>query len=300
LLTHPILSNAKILAMTTRYVYGPVQSWRSGTSLGIDPIGKISTCSFNCAYCQLGIIQNISQEIRTYVPTSNLLSDLTELELAASFRYEDLDVITFAGSGEPTLAANLQEMILAIRELYAKRSKRVPISILTNATMLKQVSVRQAVLMADLISLKLDAPTDAVLNSVNQPANGITMESIIEGIKLLSDDCKRLAELAPTLQLQIMFLPKFLKDSQYLAQMIALIKELAVYKIQINTPTRAKPISKAGEYWIDSRGNHYGDKSPDYIELRELPVITQSEAIALERQLQTAIPELQIINVYKH
>ncbi|MGK7944070.1 MAG: radical SAM protein, partial [Microcystaceae cyanobacterium] len=35
-------------------VYGPVTSWRYGRSLGIDPIGSLSTCSFNCVYCQLG------------------------------------------------------------------------------------------------------------------------------------------------------------------------------------------------------------------------------------------------------
>ncbi len=48
-----------VFSMTARQdyfcsVYGPVASWRFGSSLGIDPIGLVSTCSFNCAYCQLG------------------------------------------------------------------------------------------------------------------------------------------------------------------------------------------------------------------------------------------------------
>ncbi|MEK6624776.1 MAG: radical SAM protein, partial [Bdellovibrionota bacterium] len=36
----------------TQTVYGPVKSWRFGQSLGIDPIFHVSTCSFNCIYCQ--------------------------------------------------------------------------------------------------------------------------------------------------------------------------------------------------------------------------------------------------------
>ncbi|WP_190770086.1 hypothetical protein [Leptolyngbya sp. FACHB-16] len=38
-------------------VYGPVKSWRYGTSLGIDPIGPVSTCLFDCVYGQLGEIE---------------------------------------------------------------------------------------------------------------------------------------------------------------------------------------------------------------------------------------------------
>lgn len=283
-----------------RYVYGPVHSWRSGTSLGIDPIGEISTCSFNCAYCQLGKIQNISQEIKTYVETDLILQNLQELETQGNFIYEDLDVITFAGSGEPTLAANLGEIILGIKSLYSNRSKQVPISILTNATMLNHTSVREALLYADLISIKLDAPNDKVLRSINQPADGITIQRIVSGIRLLQSS---LRESSPILQLQIMFMPKFIKDQEYLDQMIALIQDLGIKRIQINTPSRPKPISKTGEYWIDTRGNHYGPEEqiikPEYIEFTQLPVISQEEAFMIEDKLSTAIPELQIVNVYK-
>ena len=292
--------------MTTRYVYGPVHSWCSGTSLGIDPIGSTSTCSFNCAYCQLGKIQNITQEIKEYVRTADVIRDLRELETAGQFNYENLDVITFAGSGEPTLAANLGEMILEIRKLYAGRSKRVPISILTNATMLEHQSVRDALLQADLISLKLDAANDEVLRSINQPASGITLQCIVSGIKLLQKSCVIASEAKQSnsrLQLQIMFMPKFIKDTQYLNEMIALIKDLGMRYIQINTPTRAKPLSKTGEYWLDTRGNHYGPGSkvvkPEFIEFTELPVISEADAYMLEDKLLAAVPELEIVNVYK-
>ncbi|MBT6843364.1 MAG: radical SAM protein [Candidatus Melainabacteria bacterium] len=286
------------------YVYGPVRSWRSGTSLGIDPIGSTSTCSFSCAYCQLGKIQQVTTEVKVYVPTEQVIEDLRALEAGGGFVYEDLDVITFAGSGEPTLAENLAQMIDAIRELYADRKKQVPISILTNATMLNDPIVRERALHADLISLKLDAPNDEVLRSVNQPAEGVTVATIVSGIKMLALDCQA----DTTLQLQIMIMPKWLEKDEYLAEMAAVIKELGINKLQINTPTRAKPVSTTGDYWIDTRGNHYGpgeseDIKPDFIEFTELPVITKEQAFALEARLRElladTLPGLEIVNVYK-
>ncbi len=291
-------------ALRNHYVYGPVHSWRSGTSLGIDPIGEHSTCSFNCVYCQLGKIQTVTQEIKDYVPTKYVIEDLRELEKQGQFNYEDLDVITFAGSGEPTIAKNLGEMILAIKDLYKDRLKSVPISILTNATMLNDAEVRKRVLEADLISLKLDAPNDEILQAVNQPAAGVTMESIVSGIKQLKQECRQ----ATVLQLQMMFMPKFINQDGYIEAMANLIKELGINKLQINTPTREKPISKTGEYWIDTRGNHYSEEQaghikPEFIEFKHLPVITKEEAFMIEDRLREllrdAMPELEIVNVYK-
>lgn len=287
-----------------RYIYGPVHSWRSGTSLGVDILGNVSTCSFNCVYCQLGKIQKITTEIKEYVSTEKIIQDLIEMEAAREFNYEDLDVITFAGSGEPTLAKNLAEAITAIRKLYQAREKQVPISILSNATMLNDPEVRARVALADLVSLKLDAVNDEVLKLINQPAEGVTMRTIIDGIKTLRkeiDDPNKL-------QLQIMLMPKFVHDVNYLNDLASLIAETQVPKIQINTPTRPKPVSKTGEYWIETRGNHYGpnetqDVKPEFIEFKELPVISKEEAFMVEDALRKAlagkVSGLEIVNVYK-
>ena len=292
-----------------KYVYGPVRSWRSGTSLGIDPIGDISTCSFNCVYCQLGKIQKITTESKIYVPTEFILEDLKELEQKGEFKYEDLDVITFAGSGEPTLAKNLAEIITGIKNLYADQKRVVPISVLTNATTLMNPPARAGLLTADQISLKLDAYDDEILKKTNQPADGITMDTIINGIKLVVADSKALTKPAPKLQLQIMLMPKILEqEKNYTKKLADLILELNINNLQLNTPSRPKPISKSGEYWIDTRGNHYAPSSPseqvpDYIEFRELPIITKEQAFMIEDELnyylKPLMPNLKIINIFK-
>jgi wyosine [tRNA(Phe)-imidazoG37] synthetase (radical SAM superfamily) len=281
-----------------RFIYGPVKSWRSGTSLGVDPIGEISTCSFNCSYCQLGKMQNHIYKVETYVPTEKIINDFKELQKEGRFNLDELDVITFAGSGEPTLAENLGEIIDELKKLTT-----VPISILTNATTLSEKQVRDSVLKAGLVSLKLDAPDDNYLKSINQAVDSISVDSIVNGIKLLKDDMRHRNDV-PKLQIQIMFLEKFAKDKAYIEKLCALINELEIYNIQINTPSRPKPVSKTGDYWIETRGNHYsGDEAPvtpDFIEFRELPVIDQDTAFAIEKEMRDLLnKEAHIINVYK-
>ena len=111
-------------------VYGPVKSWRYGRSLGIDPIGKISTCSFNCVYCQLGEIEQKISDRSVYVSTTEILLNLQK------FAPWDVDIITLSGSGEPTLALNLKEILQETKNLTNK-----PILVLTNGTTLTNPEV---------------------------------------------------------------------------------------------------------------------------------------------------------------
>ncbi len=283
------------------YIYGPVVSWRTGTSLGIDPIGPESTCSFNCSYCQLGKIQNITRERKVYVPTEDIMKDLDSAYQQNDFNVNDLDVITFAGSGEPTLAANLGEIAVEIKKWLNEKNLKIPLSILTNATTLNDKNVISALNYFDLISLKLDAVDEISLKSINQAEASLSIEGIKSGIKNLKSVS------GSNLQLQIMFLPKFAKDESYLLKMAETIAELGIRKIQINTPNRAKPKS-GSEYWLETRGNHYSEASKADIdeskrEYIELPVISKEDAFYIEEFLQSRVKdkigELAVINVYK-
>src|SRR5438445_7291041 len=82
-------------------IYGPVESWRVGKSLGVDLLLQTSICSFNCIYCQLGDIQQKTIERQIYVSTEQVARDLRQSH------WEEADIITLSGNGEPTLALNL-------------------------------------------------------------------------------------------------------------------------------------------------------------------------------------------------
>ena len=214
-------------------VYGPVQSWRFGKSLGIDPIGQPTTCSFNCAYCQLGEIQRHTVERQVFIPTEQIHQELADLDPSIP-----IDVVTLSGSGEPTLALNLGEIITAI-----KRQIDRPVVVLTNSTLLGDPAVRAALQRADQVVAKLDAIADAQLQRVNRPAPGIDVATLLQGI------CTFSAEYRGQLALQTMLLQPWSEAQQttYIEQLQA----IRPAEVQLNVPSRPRVMARQ----LEARGN---------------------------------------------
>lgn len=251
-------------------VYGPVTSWRVGQSLGIDLLLQTSTCSFNCIYCQLGHIQLKTIERQIYVETDQLERDFKESA------WQHADIVTLSGSGEPTLALNLAEVIHFIQEYSHK-----PVMVLTNGTTLNDPSVRRDLLKADTVAVKLDAPNDEILQRMNRPVAGVTLDGIIQGAKAFRK------EYTGKLCLQCMFMPGNLAHAEGIAE---LAKVIQPDEIQLNTPKRAYPL----EWDLDSRGNH-GERD---IPTRTLRVVSEEEALELQDTFQR-VTNCPIISVYR-
>jgi wyosine [tRNA(Phe)-imidazoG37] synthetase (radical SAM superfamily) len=251
-------------------VYGPVHSWRVGLSLGVDLLLETSTCSFNCIYCQLGDIQLKTAERKIYVSTAQVEHDLRRS------RWEEADIVTLSGSGEPTLAANLGEVIHMIKEYTHK-----PVMVLTNATLLNDPAVIRDLQEADQVACKLDAATEAGLKQMNRPVPGVTLEGIVSGIKNLR------ANYAGKLALQCMFMPTNHREVEALAD---LINAIGPDEVQLNTPKRAYPL----EWHLDSRGNH-GEKA---YPTRELRVVDPPQAEEIEALLREKT-EAPILSIYR-
>lgn len=249
-------------------VYGPVISWRYGRSLGIDPIGQISTCSFNCVYCQLGEIEVISRDRRLFVPTEQIMADLQ------AFHPWDVDIITLSGSGEPTLALNLGEILAQVKTLTGK-----PTLVLTNATLLDDAQVRQELSQADQVSAKLDGISQDLMRRINRPDRGIKLETLIQGIETFQ------REFSGELSLQTMVLSPWSEDIK--RQYIDLVKRLQPKEIQLNTPTRPKPLKRE----LEGRGNHPGNTLPSYpVQILKCVSPEVLRVLAQELTEQTQIP----------
>jgi wyosine [tRNA(Phe)-imidazoG37] synthetase (radical SAM superfamily) len=206
-------------ATLTSVIYGPVPSWRLGRSLGVDMVSQPEkTCSFDCAYCQLGPTRCHTAERREFVPLARLAKELEELPAL------DLDYVTFSGTAEPTLASNLGE---AIDEV--KRRMQAPAAVLTNSSLMWRPEVRAALSRADKVVAKLDAPTEELLRAVSRPVEGITLQKILTGIRTLRDEYRG------CLALQMMFF----RANQDQAEALALLaREIAPDEIEVNTPLR--------------------------------------------------------------
>ncbi|MBI3590027.1 MAG: radical SAM protein [Candidatus Melainabacteria bacterium] len=255
-------------------IYGPVHSWRLGKSLGIDLIMDPSTCSFNCTYCQLGFIQKITTERKVFVQTKKVLDDFR------ASNWQSADVITFSGSGEPTLAKNIGEVITKIKKITNK-----PIGILTNATLFNDPSVRAAVAGASVISVKLDAPDDKTLQAINRPASGINLNLILSGVQKLKK------EFHGKLQIQTMFMPQ---NKNQIKELAKLLNEIKPDEVALNTPTRPYPSG-----WdIITRGAHGEDAKKIKFETKPLKQLTPEEAKEIEYKLKESTG-LNILSVYK-
>jgi wyosine [tRNA(Phe)-imidazoG37] synthetase (radical SAM superfamily) len=253
-------------------IYGPVKSWRVGASLGVDLLLNSSICSFNCVYCQLGDIQVKTAERQVFVPTAKVERDL---RLSA---WEQADVITFSGNGEPTLALNLGECLQMVAAYTGK-----PTMVLTNATLLNDPQVRADLAHADHVACKLDAATEAVLTRMNRPVAGINLEQIVTGIEALR------AGYTGKLSVQCMFMPTNLADAEALA---SLLQRLQPDEVQLNTPKRPYPLS----WVVESRGNH-GDP---LVESRHLRTLSEPEADAIEALLTEALgPNVLLRSIYQ-
>ena len=155
-------------------VFGPIPSRRLGRSLGINNIPP-KTCSYSCVYCQVGKTTNMTTERQTfYKPEDVLKSVKTKVDEAIS-RKEQVDYLTFVSDGEPTLDLNLG------REISLLKRIGVPIAVLTNASLIWRDDVKEDLLKADLVSLKVDAVSEDLWRQMNKPHKDIEIDAALEG-----------------------------------------------------------------------------------------------------------------------
>jgi wyosine [tRNA(Phe)-imidazoG37] synthetase (radical SAM superfamily) len=205
-----------------RYIFGPVPSRRLGISLGLDII-PFKTCSLDCLYCECGPTTRKTIERQSFFPKEQLLAELR----STLPHIPHLDYITFSGSGEPTLSADLGWFIGEIKKL-----SRVPLAVLTNGTMMHLETVRRDVRMADVILPSLDAATPAAFAGINQPHAGLDLEQIIAGLAALRGEFKG------KIWLEV-FIVKGSNDRESeIAALGAAIRRIRPDKVQLNTLDR--------------------------------------------------------------
>jgi len=202
-------------------VYGPVSSWRLGRLIGIDPIcNEKKLCSFNCTYCQFGSATP-TVERGTFVTANHLTKDL------GPFQEVGADVFTFSGTGEPTLAKNLNRYITLLRSF-----RPLPLAILTNASFLGEEDVAQALSKVDLVVAKLDAPNQKLFDIINRPHESIRLGHILGEMKAFRESFKG------KFALQCMFVDANKRHAKDIAR---LAKQFEPDEVQLNTPLRPSP-----------------------------------------------------------
>ena len=162
-------------------VFGPIKSRRLGVSLGVNLLpddGKV--CSFNCLYCECGLNED-RKSISAQLPTlDQVIEALDQRLLTMRNNGDGLDVITFAGNGEPTIHPDFLPIIKQTLALRDKYYPEVKVSVLANSVHLDRPAVVQALKMIDNTILKLDSALNDTFQIINQPNRKMTVSDIIQ------------------------------------------------------------------------------------------------------------------------
>ncbi len=156
-------------------VYGPVPSRRLGRSLGVNNIPPKS-CSYSCAYCQLGGTENLQTERREFYSPEKLFAAVEKRVKELKQREEHLDYLAFVPDGESTLDINLG------KEIDLLKTTGVKVAVITNASLICSNEIREELKKADWVCLKVDAVTPKIWKTINSPGKGLELDAILDGI----------------------------------------------------------------------------------------------------------------------
>lgn len=169
-------------------VFGPIFSRRLGSSLGINLLpekGKI--CNFDCIYCECG--WNKDGRDDTVLPTAEKVrGDLERMLKKLVAEGTPVDSITFSGDGEPTLNPDFVQIIddtLRLRNEFYPKAK---VSVLSNATRVHIPEIFNALRKVDNPIMKIDAPTNELVERINMPAPGYDVKRVVEALKAFEGD----------------------------------------------------------------------------------------------------------------
>ena len=234
-----------------KYIYGPVKSRRLGLSLGIS-LTPYKICDFDCIYCQLGRTNRLSVTRKEYVDTQDILNEL-RLWLQNNIQEaKNLDYITISGSGEPTLSAKIGDVISEIKKIVTH-----PVAVITNASLLNDIEVRQALMSADLIVPSLDTVIPEIFSQINRPHLEIKIDEIISGLVSLKK------EFRGRIWLEVMIVKGINDDLVQIRKLKEVVDKINPDKVQINSPVRTtaeENILPADKRKLDKIKEILGDK----------------------------------------
>jgi len=155
-------------------VFGPVPSRRLGRSLGLNIIPP-KICSYSCVYCQLGRTVKMQLEKQEFYKPEKILEFVQDKLKETEKAGEKIDYLTFVTDGEPTLDINLG------REIDLLKPSGISIAVITNTSLIWQKDVRDALMKADWVSLKIDTVEEAVWRKLDRPHRLLELPTILEG-----------------------------------------------------------------------------------------------------------------------
>jgi wyosine [tRNA(Phe)-imidazoG37] synthetase (radical SAM superfamily) len=139
---------------------------------------------------------------------------------------EKIDYISFVPDGEPTLDINLGKIIRQLNPLGIK------IAVITNSSLLWDKEVRNDLMNADWVSVKIDATDNRAWQKINRPYGKLDLQIVLNGVKLFTNSLKG------TLVTETMLVNGLNDSKESLTNTAEFIAKLNPHKAYILVPTR--------------------------------------------------------------
>jgi wyosine [tRNA(Phe)-imidazoG37] synthetase (radical SAM superfamily) len=162
------------------YVYAVVSRRARGLSIGVN-LNPDKVCNFDCPYCQVDRrtpggpsaidVGRLAAELESLLERveGGVLWDEPPFDTVETPLRRMAD-IAFAGDGEPTTPREFPAAAQAVRAIRDRRGLKIPIRLLTNATMFDRSRVHAALADFDELWCKLDAGTEEYFRLVDGTA----------------------------------------------------------------------------------------------------------------------------------
>jgi len=285
-------------------VFGPVPSRRLGRSLGINNI-QPKNCSYSCIYCQVGKAQRIKTDRSEFYTPEDIFSEVQELVIKSRKMGHKIDYFTFVPDGEPTLDINLGKTIDLLKFLGSK------IAVITNSSLLFRQDVRNDLMKADYVSLKIDTMDEKTWHKINRPHRGlnfhnhasaliefaevynglfVTETMLVDGINTVDEDMENLAA----------FIRRLNPDSVYLSIPTRPPAEKWVRSPDEQTINRIYQIFNEKltnvEFLIEYEGNEFAYTNNVEKELLSITAVHPMRREAVDNFLNQAESDWELIN----
>jgi len=204
------------------YLFGPVPSRRFGRSLGIDLV-PVKTCTFDCLFCEVGRTTCHTLRRAEYVPTAAVTGEFSDWVEGGGHA----DVVTVAGSGEPTLHLHFGDVIDAVHARSAFKTV-----LLTNSSLLYLKDVRAQAARADIVKVSLSAWDQRSFEKINQPQEDLSFPMLVDGIRAFRE------EFSGDMRLEVVVLPGINSQRSDMAKIARIAESFSPDSIELNTVVR--------------------------------------------------------------
>ena len=202
-------------------IFGPINSRRFGSSLGIDLSPATKQCNFDCLYCELAPSTSVDHQ-------SNVVSVQKIVDELKAHLNTKIDVITITANGEQTLYPYLNDLVDAIDKIKHKTQTLI----LTNSATLVDENIFNILLKLDQVKLSLDAVSDTIFKKIDRPHEGINISEIIKKVIEFSRVFKG------ELFIEILFVKGVNNTAEEIKKLNDVLLQLDVSRVDIGTIDR--------------------------------------------------------------